>query len=271
MRKITPELTSELFSHFGNPQQVRVATADAYKISTFRQLMENVAKLAFKNKDHLLFFRGQTDDFKNKAGTSTFYPSIYRGEYLSQKELDRRFATLKQASNMLVHLFEEKQIEGYREVRKRKTIQWSILQHYEVCPTPYLDFTHSLRVACSFATMENNNENAYIYIFGLPYLTNRISTNSEHDIINIRLLSICPPTALRPYFQEGYLVGTDGITSKYDSKGELDFNNRLVAKFEIPNNESFWGEGFHQIPKNSLYPENDPIEDLCDTIKNAIS
>jgi len=60
-----------------------------------------------------------------------------------------------------------------------------------------------LRVACSFATMDNENEFAYIFVFGLPYFTNRITINSEHDIINIRLLSICPPTALRPYFQEG--------------------------------------------------------------------
>lgn len=267
MRKITPQLTSELFKHFGNPQQTKVAASDAYKIATFRELVENTAKLAFKNKDHLLFFRGQTQDYRNKAGVSTFYPSIYRGEYLSQKEIDLRFAKLKQAGKLLVQLFEDKKIEGCREVSKRKSIQWSILQHYEVCPTPYMDFTHSLRVACSFATIDNNNASAYIYIFGLPYFTNRISMNSEHDIINIRLLSICPPTALRPYFQEGYLVGTDGITSNYDSKGELDFNNRLVAKFEIPNNNSFWGDDFHQIPKNSLYPENDPIEKVCDLIK----
>ena len=270
MRRITPELTPELFEHFGNPQQAKIASGEAYKVSTFRQLVENTARLAFKNKDHLLFYRGQANDYKNKANTSTFYPSIYRGDYLPQKELKDRFDTLKKAGDILVRLFEEQKIEGYREVRKRRSIQWSILQHYEVCPTPYLDFTHSLRVACSFATIDNNNESAYIYVFGLPYLTNRISTNSEHDIINIRLLSICPPKAFRPYFQEGYLVGTDGVTTKYDSKSELDLNNRLIAKFEIPNNDSFWGEGFHQIPKSSLYPENDPIEELCNRIKKDL-
>ncbi|WP_165041246.1 hypothetical protein [Dysgonomonas sp. ZJ709] len=137
--------------------------------------------------------------------------------------------------------------------------------------TPLLDFTHSLRVACSFAMIDNNTDKAYISAFGLPYLTNRISVNSEHDTINVRLLSICPPTALRPYFQEGYLIGTDGISNSYDTKGELDFNNRLVAKFEIPNNPSFWGDGFHQIPRNSLYPQNDPIEDICKQIKNIIN
>lgn len=70
---------------------------------------------------------------------------------------------------------------------------------------------------------DNNEEFGYVYVFGFPYITNRISRNSEHDLINVRLLSICPPTALRPYFQEGYLAGTDEVTTNFDSKSELDF------------------------------------------------
>lgn len=111
------------------------------------------------------------------------------------------------------------------------------------------------------------NDTASIFVFGLPYQTNRISINSEHDIINVRLLSICPPTAYRPYFQEGSLVGTYDVTTNFDTKTELDFSNRLIAKFEIPNDNKFWGGGFHKIPKNSLYPDNDPIFDLCQQIK----
>jgi len=115
---------------------------------------------------------------------------------------------------------------------------------------------------------ENKSENAYIFVFGLPYITNRISVNSEHDLVNIRLLSICPPHALRPYFQEGYVAGTEDITTTYDSKSELDFNNRLIAKFEIPNSDDFWGKSFDQIPKDSLYPNNDPIWELTKEIKD---
>lgn len=270
MRSIRPELTAPLFEYFGNPKQTKIATIQPYYVPTYSNLVELVAGLSFKNKDYLLYYRGQSENYKNKAGSSSFYPSIYRGEYLPQNELNSRFSTLKEAGNKLAHLFEERRIEGYKEVRKRRVIQWSILQHYEVCPTPLLDITHSLRVACSFAMLGNKTEKAYISIFGMPYLTNRISINSEHDIINIRLLSICPPTALRPYFQEGYLVGTDGITSKYDTKSELDFNNRLIATFEIPNNESFWDNGFRQMPLNSLYPANDPIEGLCEEVRNSI-
>jgi hypothetical protein len=265
MRNIVPELTPELSDHFGDPR--RIASATPFKVKTFRKLVEHTAKLSFTNKDHLLFYRGQAKDYKNKAGNSTFYPSIYRGDNLLNREVINRFDILEGASKALVNLFEQHTIEGYKELKRRKSIQWSILQHYEVCQTPLLDFTQSLRVACSFATMDNKTESAHIFVFGLPYLTNRISINSEHDIINIRLLSICPPTALRPYFQEGYLVGTDDITTNYDTKTELDFKNRLIAKFEIPNNGDFWGNGFHRIPKPSLYPDNDPIFDLVQNIK----
>jgi hypothetical protein len=266
MRRIQPELTDELLKHFGDP--TKVGSTDPFPVATFRELVEHTAKLAFKNKDHLIFYRGQSTDYKNKAGNSSFYPSIYRGDYLPIRELTNRFDILEGASKALVDLFEREKIEGYKELKRRKAVQWSVLQHYEVCHTPYLDFTHSLRVACSFATMDNTEDFAYIFVFGLPYLTNRITINSEHDLINIRLLSICPPTALRPYFQEGYLAGTDDITTNYDAKTELDFNNRLLAKFKIPNNKTFWGKGFDQIPKKSLYPDNDPIFDLCQQIKD---
>jgi len=265
MRSITPELTKELSKHFKD--STKVASTSPYKVKTFRELVEHTAKLSFTNKDYLLFYRGQAEDYLNKAGASTYYPSIYRGDPLLARELIYRFDILEGSSKALVELFETRQVEGYKELKRRRAIQWSILQHYEVCSTPYLDFTQSLRVACSFATLDNKRDTACISVFGLPYMTNRISNNSEHDIINVRLLSICPPTALRPYFQEGYLVGTDDITSNYDSKTELDFNNRLIAKFEIPNHPSFWGREFHKIPRQSLYPSDDPIWTLCQEIR----
>ncbi|OFY09294.1 MAG: hypothetical protein A2X11_01980 [Bacteroidetes bacterium GWE2_42_24] len=245
--------------------------AKPFLVKTFRQLVEHTARLSYKNKDHLLFYRGQTQDYINKANSSAFYPSIYRGDYLPGRELVHRFNVLEGAGKSLVQVFEREKVEGYKELKRRKAVQWSILQHYEVCATPYLDFTQSLRVACSFAMLDNSNPYAYVYVFGLPYLTNRISVNSEHDLVNIRLLSICPPTALRPYFQEGYLAGTDDITTSYEVKTELDFNNRLIAKFLIPNQLSFWESGFSMIPRASLYPDNDPIFDLCEPVRDKVA
>lgn len=269
MRNIVPNIPKAFEPAVGDP--AKITTSKPIPVDTFRELVEATAKFAFFNKDYMLFYRGQNSDYHNKGGGSTFYPAIYRGDYLPHRELLNRFDILKGSSEALVDLFESKKIEGFKDLKRRKLIQWSVIQHYEVCDTPLLDFTHSLRVACSFAHMKNKGKNAYIFVFGFPYLTNRISLNTEHDLVNVRLLSICPPAALRPQFQEGYLAGTDEVTDSYDSKTELDFNNRLIVKFEIPTDKSFWGTNFHQIPESSLYPKTDPIKDLCDQIREQAS
>jgi len=75
---------------------------------------------------------------------------------------------------------------------------------------------------------------------------------------------------LRPYYQEGYLVGTDESTTDFHSKDEFDFNARLIAKFRFSNGKSFWGSGFDQIPRIALYPKDDKIQALCDDIGEEI-
>jgi len=267
MREITSNLDKELESHIGSNSLDKSA---AFPVNSYQRLVAIIAKLAFLNKDHLLFFRGQDRDYRSKAGSTTIYPKIYRGDYLPQREINYRFELLHEASKQLKHLFTIEEVDGFKELSRKKYIQWSILQHYEVCATPFLDITHSIRVACSFAQHFSKHSNAYVYTFGLPYITHRITINSEHDLVLIRLLSICPPDALRPYFQEGYLTGTEDITIEYDSKTELDFKNRLIAKFEIPNNDSFWKPGFSAIPKNVLFPSSDRVKDLCTSIKLKI-
>lgn len=264
MRGIEGKITKELSTIIDEKD---VASGDGYPVNTYRELVEHTAALAYLNKDYLLFYRGQGVDFKNKNDKSTFYPSIYRGDYLPKREVEHRFDILTQASSKLVDLLGSRTKDGVGELKRKKYIQWSILQHYEVCGTPLIDFTHSLRVACSFSLLNNENSHAYIYVFALPYITNRISINSEHDLINVRLLSICPPDALRPYFQEGYLAATSDIEHEYDSKPELDFNRRLVVKFKIPNTKNFWGKNFKIIPGSALYPKNDVFNDICKEIE----
>lgn len=264
MRKIKGRLTAELLNHT-DPKTI--GQSPAFPISNFRELVEQVAKLSYLNKDFLLFFRGQDSDYKNKAGFSSFYPTIYRGDPLNPDQLDFRFELLNNCCRALISSFRESKIDGYTELERKRIIQWSILQHYRVADTPLIDVTQSLRVACSFALLENKESTGYVYVFGLPYYSNRISYNSEHDLINVRLLSITPPNALRPYFQEGYMVGTEDITNEYRDKSELDLNNRLIAKFEIPNRKSFWGQDFNEIPRNALYPRGDTIEKICKEIQ----
>jgi len=260
MERINPKLTDELAEHTRDRDIWR---APAFEIGDYRTLVEHVARLSYANRAQLVFFRGQDKDYQSKAGGSTLYPAIYRGDNLVQAELEARFRELESVSHILVERFEERKVEGARDVARKKYVQWSILQHYEVAPTPLLDITHSLRVACSFAQLASTSPACYVYVLGFPYPTNRISINSEEDLVNIRLLSICPPDALRPYFQEGYMAGTPDVTSDFGAKTELDFRNRLIAKFAIPKSKNFWNAGFEATPRTALYPSSDLVHDLC--------
>ena len=262
MRDFTPTLTPELERHTKGD----VVRGEPYPVQRHGDLVKHIARLAYLNKDCLLFFRGQGVLYRNKAGGATFYPPIYRGDQLGRETVESRFRLLDRASRRLRELFLAGSIDGHQEVARKPLIRWSILQHYEVCATPLLDLTHSIRVACSFAQAAAKDRKAYVFAFGLPYVTNRISSNSEHDLVVIRLLSICPPAALRPYFQEGYLAGTVDMTSDYDDKNELDFNRRLVAQFEIPASSAFWGAGLSRVGDDELFPREDSIRDLCASI-----
>lgn len=267
MQSIKPQLTGELAEHVRNGDVWRVRP---FEIDKYRGLVEHVAGLAYENRNHLLFFRGQDKDYQSKRAGSTLYPPIYRGDNLQHAELELRFRQLEAAEQILAKLFEEQRIYGMRDVSRKRYIRWSILQHYEVVATPLLDVTQSLRVACSFAQLASTDPTCYVYVLGLPYPTNRISINSEEDVVNIRLLSICPPAALRPYFQEGYMAGTADVTTKFDTKTELDFRNRLIAKFAIPRARDFWNSGFEATPRTALYPNNDRVEELCREVRERM-
>lgn len=270
MRKISPDYTDKACKPSNHNELSKMYSSHGFRVRTYRELVEKVAELCYWNKDYLVFFRGQTFDYKNKAGKSTFYPTIYRKDPLTENDRLYRFRKLREASSILQQKLMDLDIPGWKEVSRWEVIQWSLLQHYEVTHTPLIDVTQSLRVACSFAQYENDNDDAYIYVFGLPYLNSRIIHSSEHELLYVRLLGIAPSIALRPHYQEGYLVGTEGITTEYSDKTELDLNNRLIAKFIIPNNTLFWGDGFTVIPKEALYPNNDKMKDLCTGIRNNL-
>src|SRR5437588_9610450 len=120
MQDLTPQLTQELQKHIGKQL---VSKADPFPIDNYRQLVEHVARLAYVNRSELLFFRGQNKDYLNKAGASTLYPAIYRGDQLLQAELEVRFRQLDVASKTLTSLFTERRIEGHRDVSRKRYIQ----------------------------------------------------------------------------------------------------------------------------------------------------
>ncbi|MDD7134144.1 MAG: FRG domain-containing protein [Bacteroidales bacterium] len=238
-------------------------------VHTFEELQLKVAELSCLCKQYVLYFRGQSHDYPYKSGDTCLYPTIYRGKYTKD-----RWKELELASKLLMQKLSAKYPKKYfvSILNRKPMLQWSILQHYEVVPTPLIDVTQSLRVACSFALQENppKEEYAYIYAVALPYVSHRIHTDSEEYMTVIRLLSIAPPFAKRPYFQDGFLVGEDVIQEKYFSKNELDLSRRLIAKFRIPTkNPGFW-KGETKMDKETLLPKDDKMDDICKEVEKEL-
>lgn len=258
-------LKSRFFSHASAHERDRhrvaeIRALEARRIASYEALVEAMASVAYHNPEYTFFYRGQRSDHRNSAGETTFYPTLYRpgtSGRLDGAELTKRRDELARRTTQVIELFRTLGLPGHDKVARFPELAWSVLQHYEVCPTPLVDVTQSLRVAASFAT-EGRRE-GYVYAIALPYPTGTLSFSAEEELMMVRLLGICPPDAKRPYFQEGYLVGS--FPSVQPRRGpHLDLARRLVAKFRI-DGARFWSSRFPEIPREALYPETDGLRD----------
>lgn len=281
------KITKKLFSHQSIIDQKKyfvndIINSKPLKVLTFRGLVKYVSQITFSNPEYSIFYRGQDKDYTSVSDASSIFPSIYRnrnrkihireisksGKFISRSACAPETRKLEKAVQLLYQYYGENNYNGYARIKKFVELAWSILQHYEVCPTPLLDVTHSLRVAASFALRKNSKE-GYLFLFGLPHTNGSISYYVEEEIINIKLLSTCPPNAFRPYYQEGYTIGTFPIP--WEISRMYDFNRRLIAKFKLIKND-FWDKDFTPVPDDALFPDAiDEMKKVCDKIKEDIN
>lgn len=250
----------------------RVRSSIGYPIKSFRELINEVALVTISNRGYEMFYRGQTNDYLNNQSAfyndrkpkSTIMPTICRPE-LKENGLPKysiRKQKIKERYAQLYDLIEY--INRKNKRRFREEYLMALFQHYEILPTPLVDITQSLRVAATFAL--ENSQKGYIYVFGLPYPNQSISYFVDSEIILLKLQNIMPIDALRPRYQEGYLVGKFPFGSGKTSGDDLA--NRMVAKFHIDNtNNDFWDEHFTPMPNEVLYPKDDPIEKFLNEMK----
>lgn len=258
----------------------QIRASRGLRVVSFPDLVQRVAELSFYNPEHVLFFRGQKKDFTNVRNNTSIKPSIFRPDGPRRTSpppmvVIARYEKLREAARRIVDLFRSENLLGKERVTRSRTLQWAILQHYEVCATPLLDVTHSLRVAASFATLDQTATDPVLYVLAAPSLGGTINSSSEQGIQTIRLSSICPPHACRPYFQEGYLLGEFPELGTFDEKRnyqpfEIDFGLRLLAKFHIAP-ENFWSANYSPIPKGALFPDDrDPLFQKTERIRNSL-
>jgi len=269
MRKIS----GDFWTYLRNSKSITKADTQAVAngvgiwVNNYADMVRIIASLAFANPQWLLFFRGQDKDYKEGFSTSLL-PAIFRN-LDDEGDLQQRFESLTQAENFLMQHYN---FNAKRKIQRHDILRWAILQHYQIHDTPLLDVTYSPRVACSFSGIKHaTTKPTYVYVLGMPQISGSISVSSEHEIQNIRLLSVCPPVALRPHYQEGHLVG-DYPTLNYTEKAridlsEVDFSRRLVCKFRLRPKGNF-----QTISDKFLFPgrKKDKVLGMAEKIKKEL-
>lgn len=248
----------------------RVRASEGYPVKNFRQLMDEVAYVTLSNKNYEMYYRGQSVDYKNNQSVfykeripkTIIYPSICRPERNEDGKLKHSIRKLEIAKR-----YEElsKMIELVRGRRSYyNEYYYSLFQHYDILPTPLIDITQSLRVAATFALQKSTK--GYVYVFGLPYPNQSISYYSDLGIVLIKLQNVVSAKALRPRYQEGYLVGKYPFRPTKTNADDLA--NRMVAKFLVDNTDGlFWDKYFQPMPQEVLFPENDEVEKELANVK----
>jgi len=269
---------TKIWTFLDRSKDCRIATntgvrkGAGHKVASYLELAQKIAELQFRNRDHVLLFRGEGGDHRNAMGNTSIKPTLFRPLVKGNPDrtiLQQRFDMLARAERLLVEGYKSAGFMGLDRIRRHHVLRWSILQHYEVCPTPLLDVTHSIRIAASFASL-SGKDLVYVHVLGVPNLSGAITASAEAGLQIVRLSSVCPPSAVRPHIQEGYLLGqypeVAGLAQNETYfQYEMDFGLRLVANFCFEP-ASFWkSRDFPRVPKSALYPsqDHDPLYKLA--------
>lgn len=252
-----------------------VRALPGYRVRHFDELVRIAAHLAAGNRGMLLFYRGQSKEYLDRNGRTNLYASIFRSKSgrLMRDELQSRVAKLHRSVKAVVAARDELGLPG--RVHRHIEPAIALLQHYGLCQTPLLDITPSLRVAASFALLRPEVRTGYLYVLGLPYPHGTISHFVDQDMVLVRLHGICPYEAVRPHYQEGFLVGKFPIVNAAAApmiKEQTDnVASRLVAKLVLDDSRgTFFNEGFPRVPESTLLPTRDPFGDrLAQVVRRA--
>lgn len=257
-----------------------VRKSGGHQVRSYLDLAKKISTLQFKNPEFVLFFRGQTADWPNRLGHSTLKPSLFRSRIgsrdpASEQLLRSRFDRLSLAEQLLVERYGQEDRKSDLQIRRHRLLRWSIIQHYEICVTPLLDVTHSLRIAASFASI-GDEDTAILYVLAIPNISGAITASAEAGLQIVRLSSVCPPTAVRPHIQEGYLLGeypamTDFRQKQNYASSEIDFGRRLLAKFRFRPSDLWSSPAFPRVSPEALYPDaHDPLIDVKSSIQKLL-
>jgi hypothetical protein len=226
-----------------------------FEVNSYEKLVKCVAQLGYLNPQFNLLFRGQDKDHMDLYGSS-IYPRIFR--HKSEKETEKLFIELnKNCENLeskknLISLKKAKN-SLLKSILRYPEFYYALLEHYQKNETPLINLTQSLHVAASFALI-NGQKSGYVLVFGMPHPHGSISYFIDQDMVLVKLQNVCPPEALRPHYQEGYLASNYPFNQQR-LKGD-NLARRLIGKYYLDDSKGkFWDKDFLRFSKEVLYPD----------------
>lgn len=253
-----------------------VARDAGHAVHSFNELQDAVARVSYYNAQHDIFLRGQRSDHRDAKGHSSLIATLFRATgrdavHTVKSNIDK----LTEVSSRLKEIARGR--PGFKAVQTTEYVQWALLQHYELCPTPVLDMTRSTRVAASFATWPTKSadppSDRFVYVLGMPHPHGSLTVAYNENIALLNLRNLTPPQARRPHWQEGYLACSFPASTHWDRydadkktgldlPGRHNFARRLLAKLRIPAGSlaKFWDDANPRLPNELLMPADDPVK-----------
>jgi hypothetical protein len=268
----------------------KVAGEEPFPVTSYSELHKVVSFLNVMNKKCHLLFRGQSIEVlptpsllrntwtpPREAGTGPVALDPDDGHYLEQLDrAGRQVAQILRSDRLLPRWMPfELAVGGLERHPERHLAAWAVVQHYGIWPTPLLDLTSSLRVAASFALgLEDDKggeRQGHLYVFAIPQLLSDFMDLENYPLTEmhaLRLNAVCPPDAVRPHFQDGFLLTWSLKGGRPDK--EASVARKLVAKFRLIDTGDFWTDDFPRHTRASLLPERER-DDLLRTFRQRIT
>ena len=221
-----------------------IRNGSPWVVHNWGELRTAISYLSLMNKRHVLYFRGQHSHYDKCLPTLLREKWHLNGQdyVLTSKNRKAYYSTIhRDLTPIVLRIAQDIGTPRVYILKHVPAATASILQHYELWPTHFIDITRSLPTAVSFAAGNRNREEGYLYVFAMPDLRGSITSDMDQHLTLSRLEAICPPDAIRPHHQDAYLVSRFPEPASLEEQDDgwndwirkTDLMRRVVAKFKL--------------------------------------
>ena len=167
-----------------HPGTAEMMASEVIDVVSYTRLVDIIAFLLVMNKNLVLLSRGQRRDrepsrrFTGRTGRRLVLKFPLR--WTARLIIGR--CSEEVGGDIIYPVLERHGLPRWRHLRRHQPARWAVIQHYELWPTPLLDFSTSLRIAASFAFgLDPNRREGYLFDGG-----GRLSAQRPHEFQRYR-------------------------------------------------------------------------------------